>query len=379
MANFKILFLYDDIEHATPLLRAQPYLAENHQIDLCPTETHSPEAAIRLVTADADMLMLHQPLMSDDALDHGKPVVILERIDGAQLAASRKWLPRLASTGDLQPSAAAVIKGYTFREPGLHNSYRGRYHAHLLRNARVTAATPDASRAINGLPSPQLAQADLLKIHAGFGFGAYTKLDQPRAQMVDFSALRSVAVHCVCWVDYHSSEIETHRRAAVAAAQSWADAHPNELAAIGAGRIMRPAEYLQTMFMARVVVSPWGWGEACHRDYEAMLLGSVLVKPSMEHVVCWPDIYVPGRTYIPCRLDFADLPEIIDKVTANWDSWKKRREYARQVALDAGDPRRVAKRVAQIIEGLRSDYTDTSGDAEGAVPAVPSAPAEQIS
>lgn len=349
MAKLKILLLYDDHEHAQPLLRAKQFLADNHDIELEAIETHSPESAIRLVHLGIDVLMLHQPLMSDDALDHGKPVVILERIDGAQLAASRKWLPRISSTGDPQPSAVGVIKGYTFRDPSLHNTYRGRYHAHLLDDAGMYASEDATSTAIAGRPSPQLAEADLQKIHAGYGFGAYAKMEQARAQMVDFSTTREVAVHCVCYVDYRKSEIETHRRAAVAAATKWSEQNPNVPVVIGAGRKLNHDEYLRTMFCSRVVVSPWGWGEACHRDYEAMLLGAVLVKPPMDHVTCWPDIYLPGHTYVPCRMDFADVPDIIDRIATDWQKWRERRERVRELAIEAGDPRRVAKRIAHLL------------------------------
>ena len=114
--------------------------------------------------------------------------------------------------------------------------------------------------------------------------------------------------------------------------------------------MLRPHEYLSTMFRSKVVVSPWGWGESCHRDYEAMLLGAVLVKPSMNHVTCWPDIYQPNETYIPCALDFSDLGEILERVATKWPKWRKRREEARRLALEAGDPKRVARRIASILE-----------------------------
>ena len=344
----KALLLYDDLEHATPLLRATEALQESG-ITLDAQETHDSESAVRLVNPDVDVVIIHQTIMSDDALDHGKPVIVLERIDGTQLAASRKWLASVASTGEAQSSVAAVMKGYTYSEPGRNNTHRGRYHAHLLRRAGMKPPA-SASVATGGLPSPQLSQADLTKIHAGYGFGAYSKMEQPRGQMVDFSADREIALHCVCYVDYKGSEVELHRMAAIAQAQEWAEACPSHETIIGAGRKLRHSEYLFTMFASRTVVSPWGWGEACHRDYEAMLLGAVLIKPSMDHVTCWPDVYRPGETYIPCRLDFADLGEIVSQVTADWPQWRERRELARRLALEAGDPKRVARRIASILE-----------------------------
>lgn len=336
----RLRFLYDDIEHATPVLRAQDVLA-GQGIDVMAEETHSAESAIRLIEPDTDVLLIHQHLMSDDALDCGKPIVILERVDGAQLAASRRWLSA--------DSIKAVLKGYTYRQPDLNNIYRGRYHAHLLKEADIIAAPGTQSSAVVGMPSPQLSTVELEKIRTGYGFGSYTKMDTPRMQMVDYASAREFDVHCVGYVDYKGSEIEAHRLAAMGMADKYEAANPGK-AIVGRGRPLRPAEYLRTMFSSKTVVSPWGWGEACHRDYEAWLLGAVLIKPTMEHVACWPDVYRPEETYIPCRLDFADLPEIVARVAAEWPDWRERREAARELALEAGDPKRVARRIAATLE-----------------------------
>lgn len=336
----RLRFLYDDAEHATPLLRVHDILA-GQGVDLVAEETHSAESVVRLVEPDTDVLLIHQTLMSDDALDCGKPIVILERVDGAQLAASRRWLSA--------PNVVAVFKGYSYRQPDLHNVYRGRYHAHLLKQAGLTITPGSQSSAVAGMPSPQLSTAELEKIRTGYGFGAYTKMDTPRGQMVDFASQRDFDLHCVGYIDYKGSEIEKHRLAAMDAAEAHEAANP-ETTVIGRGRPLRPAEYLSTMFSSKTVVSPWGWGEACHRDYEAWLLGAVLIKPTMEHVATWPDIYRPNETYIPCRMDFSDLPEIVARVAAEWPDWRQRRETARELALEAGNPKRVARRIAGTLE-----------------------------
>jgi hypothetical protein len=59
--------------------------------------------------------------------------------------------------------------------------------------------------------------------------------------------------------------------------------------------------YLAELLLSRVVVSPFGWGEVCFRDYEAVAAGCLLVKPSMDHVRTQPDIYRAGQTYVSVR------------------------------------------------------------------------------
>lgn len=63
----------------------------------------------------------------------------------------------------------------------------------------------------------------------------------------------------------------------------------------------------------QAVLSPFGWGEVCFRDFEAVFNGSVLIKPNMDHLVTYPDIFKPNITYISIDWDGVDL---IDKTNS---------------------------------------------------------------
>jgi hypothetical protein len=76
----------------------------------------------------------------------------------------------------------------------------------------------------------------------------------------------------------------------------------------GSGRINYRL-YILELLSSKVVVSPFGWGEVCFRDYEAIIFGALLIKPSMEHLQTYPDIYRPYETYVPVRWDLEDLEE----------------------------------------------------------------------
>lgn len=78
-----------------------------------------------------------------------------------------------------------------------------------------------------------------------------------------------------------------------------------------------PRRYLADMQRSRVTFSPFGWGEVCFRDFEAVRAGSLLVKPDMSHLRTWPDIFVPGETYVPVRWDGSDLEETISYYLEN--------------------------------------------------------------
>ena len=67
--------------------------------------------------------------------------------------------------------------------------------------------------------------------------------------------------------------------------------------------------YYQELTSSKICISPFGYGEICWRDFEAVLCGALLVKPDMSHVETNPDIYRPFETYVPVKWNFSDLEE----------------------------------------------------------------------
>lgn len=92
--------------------------------------------------------------------------------------------------------------------------------------------------------------------------------------------------------------------------------------------------YREEMLASRICVSPFGYGEICYRDFEAILSGCVLVKPDMSHVECFPDVFVPGVTYMPVKWDYSDLAEVIRQLMAAPELRESLRANAR-ACLDA--------------------------------------------
>ena len=77
------------------------------------------------------------------------------------------------------------------------------------------------------------------------------------------------------------------------------------------------AAYYNEMRSSRICVSPFGHGELCWRDFEAILMGSLLVKPDMSHVRTEPNIFIPGQTYVPVRWDYSNLAEVCARYLAD--------------------------------------------------------------
>lgn len=97
----------------------------------------------------------------------------------------------------------------------------------------------------------------------------------------------------------------------------------DELKKLGGVRFTSPSRisfksYLAEMALSKIVVSPFGWGEVCYRDYEAMATKALLIKPSMDHVAVTPGLYVPNETYVPVKWDLSDLREVCRHYLADW-------------------------------------------------------------
>jgi hypothetical protein len=82
-------------------------------------------------------------------------------------------------------------------------------------------------------------------------------------------------------------------------------------------RPIRHKEYLKELRSSKISVSPFGYGEICYRDFEIILAGALLFKPSIEHLRTYPDVYIKNKTYVPFEWDFRDFGEKIDDLIDN--------------------------------------------------------------
>ncbi|MEM7806628.1 MAG: glycosyltransferase [Planctomycetota bacterium] len=184
------------------------------------------------------------------------------------------------------------------------------------------------------------------------------------------STSRDIDVQVICTVGSLSADdwYCRHRLAAIAAVYEL----PSNIRRLAFGiskeasdgdRLVRksglsPRRFRATCRRTKIVVSPFGYGEICYRDLEAIAAGCVLVKPTMEHVRSKPDLYEPGVTYLPCRLDFADLPTVISRALADPESMDAVAATARKRLVDYHVSANWVQTFAEIVSGLDRGNTD---------------------
>lgn len=97
--------------------------------------------------------------------------------------------------------------------------------------------------------------------------------------------------------------------------------------------ILPRSQFLTETGSIKGVLSPFGWGEICFRDFEAVLGGALLIKADMSHVETWPNIYTLD-SYYPVAWNGSDIESVCDwMVSAN--ALRYRIESARNIYRDA--------------------------------------------
>lgn len=76
------------------------------------------------------------------------------------------------------------------------------------------------------------------------------------------------------------------------------------------------SEFIKEGQDSKSILSPFGWGEICGRDFEAFVYGACMIKQDMSHCETYPDAYQPYVTYVPLKWDFSDFKEKISKANS---------------------------------------------------------------
>jgi len=121
---------------------------------------------------------------------------------------------------------------------------------------------------------------------------------------------------------------------------------------LDAGKHLPIEQYYDIMRKSRIVIAPFGYGEIAPRDLEAVMFGSVLIKPDMSHIETVPNVY-SDETYVSCAWDFSDLEEKIDVILSDF---KSKQEYftnnMRAAYTEAYNPYKLVEHTHHWISNL---------------------------
>jgi hypothetical protein len=292
---------------------------------------------VALVRSDPDLILADVPQIEE--INAPCPVIHFDNSDGAMFwgqwashgGKRRGWLK--------ERRVAAVIKISRYTRLNHYNSTFAEDAYHI---GQIYAAADGDLPPVAVEPVLILGEKDLSKIDIAYGFWAYACCDSLPDYQLN-GADKDLDVFCAMTMNYVSPGVTHHRCLAMKTLERLTHLR----AALVRGKSLSQADYMNLMRRARICVSPWGWGETTLRDYEAMYAGCVLIKPRTDFIESWP--VIDERHYVPCAVDFADLPEKIEQVLAHWDDYLEMRQWNRERLLALRRPEALADRLAGII------------------------------
>ena len=233
--------------------------------------------------------------LTPEILNDYKKILVIERMDSAGIGVKvRRVLDH--------PHIKNVLKMYCMADRENHNkpAVSGRLFLNSL--------YPDAPTELYDI---KISENGFSKIISGFNFLHYNRFDKL------FSILNSVKHKTIKerYIDLFYAGTTQYR------SPLGIDKYITEHRSVCVQNIRRIGEninveaytslkfsyngYIRKMLNTKVILSPFGWGEFCHRDYEALLCGCILVKPHYLKVMQTPDI----SKYIITLTDFDSFSE----------------------------------------------------------------------
>ena len=293
---------------------------------------------IKFVDSNPDVFLVHSDLMGEEnkdfLLDKNNPYIFMERIDCASLG--RGYRDQL-----FRDNCLGVVKNTVFRDKSLYNKalQNNRYHTRLF-------AEKIHSPLIDLTKQTPLGITELDKIRTtGNTFGLYTQLKQAADTRVDFTLKRDIDISFFGTTEYANALVQKHRLDCIAQLKTLKSS-------FSLNRIYGKDRYIKELLNSKIVVSPWGYGEACFRDFEALYLGCVLLKPKTSYVTGAQDIYINNKYYVECEIDFSDLHEKVDMILQNWDNFMDMRVDSKNMLIEWWDIDKYSKYTTSELKAL---------------------------
>jgi hypothetical protein len=104
---------------------------------------------------------------------------------------------------------------------------------------------------------------------------------------------------------------------------------------IVSGERIEKKAFMKELAASKICISPFGWGEICYRDFEIFIAGSLMIKPSLNHLISYPDVFIENETYIPISWDAGDLTQKIQDILKNYSDYIKIAQTGQNAFIDA--------------------------------------------
>jgi len=276
------------------------------------------------------ILIFGRPIKNMQSLKH--PIIVLDEEESASIVGKSKESLR-------NPSTIALFKNTTLRPKSLYNDTPfGKYHFKIINNDH-TAFKKRKSQAFS-----KTMQRKIQSVLWDTRRSAFSNNLKPlTTNIIDFEEERPVDVFFAGTVNLKRPPGH-HRKKLFKKLETI----KNLNIVTHIGRLPKE-EYFDLLKKSKIVVSPWGNGEWCWRDYEAIYSGALVIKPDTSFVQSVPDLYCNDKYYVACKPDFSDLEKKISYVLENYNKFTDMRKKARALLINRWDHEKIAQDLAKAI------------------------------
>lgn len=271
--------------------------------------------------------------------------IVVENSDGCHFGGKLKWIDNSNISGWLKRCKADSYSGFGEKVPSCTHA--------ITSNVKI----PDSEYRV--LPKAQD------KIDVGFSF-LYSdhiiyrhrreieilRTDEKKDIDVFFAGTTTYGLSTGKEQTWTQMIATNHRQSCVSALKKLNI--PNAL--ILDSKSMNFEEYSSALRRSKIVVSPWGFGESCYRDYEGLLYECEVLKPQTPYrIESRPDIY---RTEQDSWMrwvqpDWSNLGDVIDKSLSEWHQKKLVRRSRKNELIDALSYDYQARHISEVFKGIR--------------------------
>lgn len=200
--------------------------------------------------------------------------------------------------------------------------------------------------------SSYVSESYINRIHSGWNLGTAKKfkrqIESPN-WLKGFQPQKTIDIFCRLSLGKSDDWYSRYRRESVEALKPLEKTYKVALSGKSRDKLVSRRQYYRELKRSKVVFSPFGWGENCWRDFEAICNRCLLVKPSMAHIDTEPNIFIEGETYVSVNWDYSDLEAKIDHYLQHWEEAQKIIDNAYQVYQNYFRNQSFIKKISDFI------------------------------
>lgn len=290
----------------------------------------------------ADILFISSRAVAHLWKQIGPPRVV-SLIEGFKENCSKVfWFDLSDSSGTTQFEILPVVDKYfkmqVLKDRLLYRKqfYTGRIHGDYYKNLYNIQNEERIEYHLNKIPNDK----DLNKIQSAWNYGLrwfgrrselvlrvnnyLNKNFSLRDRWRSPSKERKQLISCRVSTSYSRSSVSLSRSMVCKMLNEYIDHHP-----------VSYSKFIKEMEESLAVISPFGFGEVCYRDFELVRAGAVCIKQNMDHLETWPNLWQAESTYIPVKWDLSDLKPIIESLRENRGSAAEMAQNAQELYREA--------------------------------------------